>query len=92
MSTPDPASKPVARKSNAGRYLFMAILGLVIGVIATVMLLRALEARKDHFPGALMEVQSWHMGQLRAAIEQNRCKATDVLPHLQALAVRLART
>jgi len=85
MSNPDPAKPASARPSNAGRYLFLLILGLVVGAVATVMLLRALEARKDHFPGALMEVQGWHMGQLKAAMEQNRCNATDVLPHLQAL-------
>lgn len=84
MSNPDPTGKP-ARTSNAGRYLFLLILGLVVGAIATVMVLRALDARKDHFPDALMEVQGWHMGQLKAAMEQNRCNATDVLPHLQAL-------
>ncbi|MBS0460366.1 cytochrome c [Thermomonas sp.] len=81
MSTTDPATQ----KSNAGRYFFLLILGLVVGVIATVMALRALEARKDHFPGALMEVQGWHMGQLKSAMEQNRCSASDVVPHLQAL-------
>lgn len=86
MSNPDPAGKPAAtRPSNAGRYLFLLILGLVVGMIATVMTMRALDARKDHFPDALMEVQGWHMGQLKAAMEQNRCGATDVLPHLQTL-------
>lgn len=81
MSTPDPATK----KSSAGRYLFLLLLGLAVGAVATVMVLRALEARKDHFPGALMEVQGWHMGQLKSAMEQNRCSASDVVPHLQAL-------
>ncbi len=81
MSNTDPNRKP----SNAGRYLFMLILGLVLGVIATVMAMRALEQRKDPFPDALMHVQQWHMGQLKADMEQNRCAATDVLPHLQAL-------
>lgn len=85
MSTPDPTGTSAARTSNAGRYLFLLILGLVVGMVATVMVLRALDARKDHFPEALMEVQGWHMGQLKAAMEQNRCSATDVLPHLQAL-------
>ena len=32
-----------------------------------------------------MEVQGWHMGQLKSAMEQNRCSASDVVPHLQAL-------
>ena len=81
MSTVDPNRRP----SNAGRYLFLLILGLVLGVVATVMAMRALEQRKDHFPEALMHVQQWHMGQLKGDMEQNRCNATDVLPHLQAL-------
>lgn len=81
MSNVDPNRRP----SNAGRYLFLLLLGLVLGAMATVMALRALEARKDHFPDALMQVQQWHMGQLKADMEQNRCNATDVLPHLQAL-------
>ena len=86
MSNPDPAGKPAtSRSSNAGRYLFLLILGLVVGMVATVMAMRALDARKDHFPDSLMEVQGWHMGQLKAAMEQNRCGATDVLPHLQTL-------
>ena len=81
MSSVDPNRRP----SNAGRYLFLLILGLVLGVVATVMAMLALEQRKDHFPEALMHVQQWHMGQLKGDMEQNRCNATDVLPHLQAL-------
>ena len=81
MSSVDPNRRP----SNAGRYLFLLILGLVLGVVAPVMAMRALEPRKDHFPEALMHVQQWHMGQLKGDMEQNRCNATDVLPHLQAL-------
>ena len=83
MSDVDPNRRP----SNAGRYLFLLILGLVLGVIATVMAMRALEQRKDHFPEALMQVQQWHMGQLKGDMEQNRCNATDILPRLQALRV-----
>ena len=81
MSNADPNRRP----SNASRYLFLLILGLVLGAVATVMALRALEQRKDHFPDALMHVQQWHMGQLKTDMEQNRCNATDNLPHLQAL-------
>lgn len=81
MSSPDPNRRP----SAAARYLFLVVLGLVLGAVATVMLLRTLEARKDHFPDALMQVQSWHMDQLSADLKQNRCNATDILPHLQAL-------
>lgn len=72
-------------KSQAPRYLFLFLLGLVVGIIGTVMALRALDARKDHFPDALMQVQGWHTGQLKAGIDSNRCAASDALPHLEAL-------
>ena len=81
MSSTDPNRRP----SNAGRYLFLLLLGLVLGANATVMVLRALDQRRDPFPEALMYVQQWHMDQLKVDMEQNRCNATDVLPHLQAL-------
>lgn len=80
---PDPS---LARKSSgAGRYLFLFLLGLVLGAIGSVMALRAIQARQDPFPDSLMHVQQWHMGQLKATVEANRCAATDVLPHLEAL-------
>ena len=71
--------------SNAQRYLFLFVIGLAVGIIGTDMAMRAIDARQDHFPGSVMAVQDWHMGQLKAAIDQNRCNATDTLPHLQAL-------
>jgi hypothetical protein len=71
--------------SSAQRYLFLFILGLAVGIVGTVMAMRAIDARQDHFPTSVMQVQQWHMGQLKADIEQNRCSATDTLPHLQAL-------
>ena len=80
MSTATPAPK-----SHATRYLFLFLLGLVIGANGTVMAMRAIEARKDHFHEAIMHVQAWHAGELKAAIDSNRCAATDALPHLQAL-------
>lgn len=79
-------SDNAARKtSNAGRYLFLLLLGLVLGAIGTVMAMRAIKARQDPFPDSLMHVQQWHMGQLKATVDANRCAATDVLPHLEAL-------
>ena len=97
MSTPQPQATPVDPSSPrpprrppsaAGRYLFLFLLGLVLGVIAVVMLLRALEERKtwqDHYPTATMQLMSAHTAQLRQKLEANRCTATDVLPHLQAM-------
>lgn len=84
---PDTAAK-AAPTSNASRHLFLLILGLVLGVIATVMALRAIESRKtveDHLPDAVMNVQQWHLGQLQASVKLSRCAATDTLPHLRAL-------
>ena len=81
--TPRPA--PRMSGNAAGRYFFMAMLGLVLGVVATVMVTRALHARKDHYPEAVMYVMQAHVAQLRENVTGNRCAATDVLPHLEAL-------
>lgn len=86
MSDPKGTSGP-ARHGNGARYMFLFLLGLVLGVVATVMVLRAWSARQDPFPQSVMNVQQWHMGQLRNLVEQNRCNATDSLPHLRSLRV-----
>ena len=97
MSTPRPqatpsdpnAPRPARRApSAASRYLFVFLLGLVLGIVAVVMLLRAFEARKtwrDHYPGALMHVLAAQTAQMRANADANRCSPTDTLPHLQSL-------
>src|SRR3546814_15301013 len=74
-----PAAKPSG--NAAARYLFLFVLGLAVGAVATVMAMRALDARKDHFPESVMEVMSAHLGSLYKNVEQNRCTATDTLPH-----------
>ena len=97
MSTSKPQATPVdpsqprqprRAPSAAGRYLFLFLLGLVLGVVAVVMLLRTLDGRKtwqDHYPTATMQLMSAHSAQLRQKLDANRCAATDVLPHLQSL-------
>jgi hypothetical protein len=81
------AGKPADPPSGnaAMRYLFLFVLGLVVGVVATVMAARALDARKDHFPESVMHLFSAHMDMLDANVTGNRCAATDTLPQLQAL-------
>lgn len=82
MSTP----QPVRRAPSAfARYFFVLLLGLVIGAVATVMLVNAWTARRDPFPDALMHVQGWHLQQLQKNVADSRCDATDTLPHLDAL-------
>jgi hypothetical protein len=86
MNDPQPNDTSTKKPpSNAQKFLFMLILGLVLGVIATVMALRAIEARQDHFPDSVMQVQQWHLGQLKSNVERSRCSATDTIPHIKTL-------
>lgn len=79
------ASPAPARRANGSRYLFMALVGLVVGAVATVSIMRAIEQRRDPYPEAVMHVMSAHMKALKNNVMQNRCAATDTLPHLQAV-------
>jgi cytochrome c556 len=79
------ASQPTRRPGNAGRYLFLFLLGLVVGAVCAVMALRALQARSDPFPDALMQVMSRQSGELGQSAKANRCTANDALPRLQSL-------
>lgn len=77
---------PAPRAGNAAaRYFFLFLVGLAVGIVGTVMALRALDARKDHYPESVMHVMAAHIGALKTSMEQSRCTASDVLPHLQAL-------
>jgi len=79
------ASQPARRSSSAYRYLFMALLGLLVGIVATVMLMRALQARRDPFPDSLMHVMAKQTDLLQQSKQQNRCTVADALPRLQTL-------
>ena len=79
------ASQPNAKPSAASRYLFLFLLGLVVGAICTVMAMRALQARQDPFPDSVMHVMQKHAGQLGDQVAQNRCAATDTIPHVRTL-------
>lgn len=76
------------RPSAASRYLFVFLIGLFMGIVGVVMVLRALEGRKtweDRFPEAAMTVMTAHVAQLRASVQDNRCGPSDVIPHVQTL-------
>jgi len=73
------------KPSAASRYLFLFLLGLIIGGVATVMIMRALQARQDPFPHGLMQVMGKQGGMLKQSLDQNRCGLTDTLPRLQTL-------
>ena len=86
------ASQPETKKpSAASRYLFLFLIGLVVGAICTVMAMRALQARQDPFPDSVMQVMAKHSGQLADKVKQNRCAATDTIPHVRTLRARRAR-
>lgn len=81
MNTPSTPHRP----SAFARYLFVMLLGLVIGAVATVMLVNAWRARQDPFGDSLMHVQGWHQAALQRNVADGRCDVTDTLPHIDAL-------
>lgn len=78
-------ASPPRPPSSAYRYLFVLALGLLIGLIATVMVGRALQARRDPFPDSLMQVMQRQSQLLQQAQQQNRCSLADSVPRLQKL-------
>ena len=76
---------PSRTQSAASRYLIVLILGLLIGVVATVMAMRAIQARQDHFPDSLMQVMARQSQMLNESLKQNRCTVNDSTPRLQSL-------
>ncbi|PNS07780.1 cytochrome c [Solilutibacter silvestris] len=82
MSTPAPDAPKSGSASK--RYFFLWLVGLLMGIIATVMIIR-MWPKHDPFPHALMHVQAHHMDALKENLKTNRCAATDTIPHLQTL-------
>lgn len=76
---------PPRRHSAAYRYLLVGVLGLLVGLVATIMVARAIQARQDPFPGSLMHVMERQVALLRDAQAQNRCSLADSVPRLQTL-------
>lgn len=73
------------RMSATYRYLIVAGIGLILGVVATVLVARAIQARQDPFPDALMHVMNKQVQLLRESHAQNRCTLADTVPRLQTL-------
>ncbi|WP_017162691.1 cytochrome c [Xanthomonas phaseoli] len=57
------ASPPT--QSRAVRYAFMLVLGLLIGLVASVMVANALRARRDPVPDSLMQIMAYQLRALR---------------------------
>lgn len=70
-----PSARPAARaiamtdappnQSRAARYAFMLVLGVLIGLVTTVMVARVLQARRDPVPDSLMHVMAYQLRALR---------------------------
>ena len=76
---------PSRTQSAASRYLIVLILGLLVGVVATIMAMRAIQARQDHFPDSVMQVMARQSQLLGESLKQNRCSINDSTPRLQSL-------
>ncbi|MCC8539639.1 hypothetical protein ACDH70_04665 [Xanthomonas axonopodis pv. poinsettiicola] len=57
--TDSPAHQP--HQSCAARYAFMLVLGVLIGLVTTVMVARVLQARRDPVPDSLMQVMAYQL-------------------------------
>lgn len=71
--------------STASRYLFVLVAGILIGLVATVMSMRALQARQDPFPRSLMQVMDRQLALLQRSHAQKRCSAADLQARVQTL-------
>ncbi|MDR7192861.1 hypothetical protein [Luteimonas terrae] len=86
--TPPSATPPPRAPSSAAGYLVVFAIGLLMGVVLIVVMLRAVEARKtwqDRYPAALMQLYQAQMAQLSRTLDANRCTTSDILPHLQTM-------
>jgi len=66
------------------RVALLILLGLVIGVIGTVNVVSALNARNP-MPKAVMHTMDYHMAQLKHALKGRQCAATTIQHHLERL-------
>ncbi len=66
------------------RVALMILLGLVIGILGTVNVMSALDARNP-MPKAVMHTMGYHMGALGKAMKARQCEAASIQHHLQRL-------
>ncbi|CAD0342624.1 hypothetical protein [Xanthomonas hortorum] len=71
-------------QSRASRYAFMLILGLLIGLVCSVMVARALQARRNPVPDSLMQVMAYQLRSLQPGAGEV-CNPTQQQARLQSL-------
>ncbi|PPT50817.1 hypothetical protein [Xanthomonas arboricola] len=57
---------PPTEQSRASRYAFLLVLGILIGLVCTVMVARVLQARRNPVPDSLMQVMAYQLRGLQA--------------------------
>lgn len=66
------------------RAAILLVLGLAIGVLGTVFVMRALNQRNP-FPRAVMSVMNYHFGELEQSVKAKQCDAAPASEHLLRL-------
>lgn len=84
MNDVRPSPAP-AEPRKGSRYLFVLLLGLVIGAAGTAYLMRMWLGEPDSFEHAVMQVMGAKSRHLHDALRANRCMASDVVPALQTM-------
>ncbi|PPU04038.1 hypothetical protein [Xanthomonas arboricola] len=82
---------PPTEQSRASRYAFLLVLGILIGLVCTVMVARVLQARRNPVPDSLMQVMAYQLRALQpdAAVGCNPARQRARLQSLRLLADEL---
>ncbi|MBB3779364.1 cytochrome c556 [Xanthomonas arboricola] len=75
---------PPTKQSRASRYAFLLVLGILIGLVATVMVARVLQATRNPVPDSLMQVMAYQLRALQSDANAS-CDATRQRARLQSL-------
>jgi hypothetical protein len=85
-AAPPPRTPP--SPSSAAGYLVVFVIGLLVGVLLIVVMLRTFDARKtwqDRYPAALMHLYQAQLAQLSGNLASNSCAPNDTLARLQTM-------
>ncbi|NIK41022.1 cytochrome c556 [Xanthomonas arboricola] len=75
---------PPTEQSRASRYAFLLVLGILIGLVGTVMVARVLQATRNPVPDSLMQVMAYQLRALQSDANAS-CDATRQRARLQSL-------
>ncbi|NIK32337.1 hypothetical protein FHY15_001467 [Xanthomonas arboricola] len=75
---------PPTEQSRASRYAFLLVLGILIGLVCTVMVARVLQAKRNPVPDSLMQVMAYQLRALQPGAGGG-CNLTRQRARLQSL-------